>query len=505
VASGEVAQVQTDVASDDREDGSGAESDRDDRAHRMQGTRDVVFVRPAGYTWLFLFVPKQSIPSSAYPDTTVTPSAGAPDGTLLAVLSGDAKGKLARIPGGIGATLRVGKADDNDLVLPDDGVSRYHLTLTRTADGLLVRDLDSTNGTRVGGARVKEAIVEPGTAMHVGGAVLVIRVDLRGAEVPPSNSERFESAIGRSIAMRAIFGLLERIAPTAATVLLSGETGTGKDVLARSVHARSPRSDHPFEVVDCGAISAALIESELFGHERGAFTGAVSAHEGAFERAQGGTLFLDEIGELPLGLQPKLLRVIEARQFRRVGGNKPMDADIRLLAATTRDLPREVEAGRFREDLYFRLAVVPVYVPPLRERKEDIPLLAHALLGSGADPPLHLSADVLARLTAYDWPGNVRELRNALERAALIARASGETELTQIGLVETRRSEEEDVFRFEDGMTYRDARSRAEAQFEQKFVRWALARHGGNIAAAAREVRMDRKYLGDLVRRHGRG
>jgi len=431
-----------------------------------------------------------------------------PDGALLAVLSGSAKGSAVRIPGDQGSVVRVGKAPDNDLVLPDDTVSRYHLTIHRVPEGLLVRDAGSTNGVRIGGAKIKEAIVDPGAVIRAGEVELAIRLELQGAEVPPSNADRFGLALGQSVAMRRIFGLLERIAPTMATVLLTGETGTGKDVLARSVHQASPRANAPFEVVDCGAVTHTLIESELFGHERGAFTGAVAARAGAFERAHGGTIFLDEVGELPLELQPKLLRVLEAREFRRVGGNKTQTADVRVVAATTRDLPREVERGKFREDLYFRLAVVPIPVPPLRARPEDIPILARKILDAAAGdglPPLRIPDDTLVALRAHDWPGNVREMRNVLERAAYLARASGEEELRLVGLPAPRRSlpPGADPFQFDASQSYRDTRAKFDALFEKKYVTWLLGRHSGNISAAAREAQMDRKHLSDLAKKHG--
>jgi transcriptional regulator with GAF, ATPase, and Fis domain len=425
-----------------------------------------------------------------------------PDGAILLVLSGEAKGLSTRAPGRIGAVLRVGKAAGNDVVLPDQTVSRNHVEVLRTQEGLMVRDLGSRNGTFIGGVRVREALLEPGAVLGVGDVQLLVRVDIEGAVIPPSAATSFQYAIGRGIAMRRIFGLLERVAPTDATVLLLGETGTGKDVLARSIHAASARAKGPFEVLDCGAIAPTLIESELFGHEKGAFTGAMNTHEGAFERAQGGTIFLDELGELPLAVQPKLLRVLDARQIRRVGGKRAIDVDVRVVAATTRDLPTEVEAGTFRQDLYFRLAVVPLHVPPLRERVDDIAALAEHML-SGDEPRLAISPEALAQLRSHEWPGNVREMRNVLERAAVMARAGGERTIRGFAFAAPRRDPGDgELFAFEDGVSYRDARARVEAAFERRFVSWILQKKGGNIAAAAREAKMDRKYLGDLAKKH---
>jgi transcriptional regulator with GAF, ATPase, and Fis domain len=421
-------------------------------------------------------------------------------GVQAVVLSGAAKGTTRPL----GEALRIGKAPDNDLVLPDDTVSRHHCVLTPRADGIQVRDLDSTNGTKVQGARVNEAVVQAGTVLKVGEVEVVLRPGARGAEVMPSDKMSFGGALGRSLSMRMVFGVLERIAPTDATVLLEGETGSGKDVLARAICAESPRANKPFVVVDCGAVSYSLIESELFGHERGAFTGAVAARQGAFELADGGTVFLDEIGELPLDVQPKLLRVLETRELRRVGGNRTLKTDVRVIAATKRNLKREVEAGKFREDLFFRLAVVPVTVPPLRARRDDVPLLVENILkASGGSPGgLTVSAEVLQSLAAHDWPGNVRELRNVIERSVYMARAVGQTHLDAVSLPMTGASAG-DPLQFEPGKSYRDTRAKYETDFERRYVKWLLARHGGNVSAAARDAKMDRKHLYDMAKKHG--
>ncbi len=422
---------------------------------------------------------------------------GSTVGMLAVVLSGASKG--ASRP--LGEGLRIGKAPDNDLVLSDDTVSRHHCELTRTAEGVRVRDLGSTNGTRVQGARVTEAVVPAGTVLKVGEVEIVLRPGVRNVEVLPSDKTRFGAALGQSLAMRTIFGVLERIAPTEATVLLEGETGTGKDVLARAIWSEGTRSQGPFVVVDCGAVSYSLIESELFGHERGAFTGAVAARQGAFELAEGGTVFLDEIGELPLDVQPKLLRVLETREYRRVGGNRVLKTDVRVVAATKRNLHREVQAGKFREDLYFRLAVVPITVPALRGRREDIPMLVEHILKSGGGG-LTVGEDTMQTLVAHDWPGNVRELRNVLERAVYLARATGQGELTLVSLPMSG-SAGSDVFHFDAGRSYRETRAKYDAEFERRYVKWLLGRHAGNVSAAAREAKMDRKHLHDMAKKHG--
>ncbi len=427
-----------------------------------------------------------------------------PDEIVVIVLNGAERGKRVRLVD----RLRVGKAPDNDLVLSDDTVSRQHCELERRAQGVFVRDLGSTNHTRVGRTAVHEAVVESGATISVGVVELGVRVEPRQAVVLPSESNRFGEALGPSLAMRTLFGVLERIAPTDASVLLEGETGTGKDVLARSIHQMSPRHDKPFVVVDCGAVSYSLIESELFGHERGAFTGAVATRQGAFELAGRGTVFLDEVGELPLDVQPKLLRVLEAGEFRRVGGNKTLRAEARVVAATKRELKGEVERGKFREDLYFRLAVVPVTVPPLRARREDVPSLVERFLelARKRDPAaasVTLSPSTIAALAAHDWPGNVRELRNVLDRAIYMATAGGENEARIVDLPVAAQASHGLAPCFEAGKSYREVREQYESDFERRYVSWLLERHSGNISAAAREARMDRKHLYDLARRHG--
>src|SRR5580658_5951900 len=423
--------------------------------------------------------------------------AGGNSGIAAVVLSGSAKGTTRLIRD----VLRIGKAQDNDLVLADDTVSRHHCELTRAADGVHVRDLGSTNGTKVQGARVSEAIVQPGVVLKVGEIEIAIRPAVRSVEVMPSDKTWFGGAIGQSLAMRSIFGILERIARTEATVLLEGETGTGKDVLARALWTESARAQGPFVVVDCGAVSYSLLESELFGHERGAFTGAIASRQGAFELCDGGTLFLDEIGELPLDVQPKLLRALETREFRRVGGNRTLKTDVRVIVATKRNLEKEVQGGRFREDLYFRLAVVPITVAPLRSRREDIPLLVESMLAA-AGRGLSVSPETMNALSAHDWPGNVRELRNVLDRAVYMARASGQTELTLVTLP-TSPSAIGDAFQFDEARSYRETRAKYDTEFERRYVKWLLGRHGNNVSAAAREAKMDRKHLHDMAKKHG--
>ncbi len=320
--------------------------------------------------------------------------------------------------------VRIGKGLANDLVLGDPYVSAAHCVIVQAGSRFFVRDLHSTNGTWVDDRQVVEAELTPGSTIRVGRTRLVFESETVGAlAAEPAAAAECHGLIGRSEAMRTLFTLLRRVAPTDSTVLVVGETGTGKELVARALHALSPRAAGPFVAVNCGALAPELVESELFGHEKGAFTGAVARRAGAFEAASGGTLFLDEVGELPPVLQPKLLRVLEARAVVRVGASFEVPVDVRVVAATHRDLEAEVRLGRFREDLFYRLHVVPLSVPPLRERIEDLPLLAAHLLErlAGAGRRLQLGPAALARLAAHDWPGNVRELRNVLERAALLA------------------------------------------------------------------------------------
>jgi transcriptional regulator with GAF, ATPase, and Fis domain len=408
-------------------------------------------------------------------------------------------------------TFRIGKSPDNDLVLADETVSRDHCEIVRDDKGYLLRDLGSTNGTLLDGAEIREGYLRAGVVIRVGRVELKVRPFAERIDIMPSEREAFGDLVGRHASMREVFGLLERLAPTDATLLIGGETGTGKDLVARAAHAASPRARHPFIVVDCGAVVGTLIESELFGHEKGAFTGAIEARRGAFELAHKGTLFLDEIGELPLSLQPKLLRAIESRKIRRVGSEREVPVDIRVIAATHRNLRLEVERGKFREDLYFRLAVVPLFLPPLRERRDDVPLIAEHLLAriaeqAGPNTLLTLGNDAVSALRAHDWPGNVRELRNVLERAALMTRASGETHVRLVGLpgpaaAGSRGDAPEPEF--DPARSYRETREIWESDFERRYVGWLLARHGGNVSSAAREAEMDRKHLHKLAKKHG--
>ena len=390
------------------------------------------------------------------------------------------------------AELTIGAADGNDLRLTDPSVSRHHCVIESTPSGARLRDLGSTNGVVVGGCRVDTGLLAPGATLRLGDTEIVF--ERTGGEISEAvaREDAFGAFLGASVAIRRLFALLPRLAASDSTVLIEGETGTGKSLLAEAIHRQSPRAARPFVVVDCGAIPPTLIESELFGHERGAFTGAHQARVGYFEAADGGTVFLDEIGELPLELQPKLLRVLEERVIRRVGARDPTRVDVRVIAATNRDLRLEVNRGTFRSDLWYRLATVKLTIPPLRERPEDVPrLVEHFWAELAGDPAARPPRDVVARLARHPWPGNVRELKSAVERALLFddheLEAAPPVADADLGI----------------GEPFKDAKARATAAWEQGYLAALIRAHGGNISRAARAARMNRNHLRELLVRHG--
>jgi transcriptional regulator with GAF, ATPase, and Fis domain len=394
-----------------------------------------------------------------------------------------------------GARLAIGTSEDNALVLTDAAVSRYHLELLRTPAGVEVIDLGSRNGTWVGGVRIARAIVPAGTQLRLGDTTLT--VEDAGSTVeppPPADVPRSTELVGETDAIRDVARLVHRLARVDSSVLIQGETGTGKEVVARAIHEASPRRDHELVVVDCGSMPASLIASILFGHEKGAFTGADQRRAGAFERAAGGTVLLDEIGELPLDVQPALLGVLERRAFTRVGGSQQVAVDVRVLAATHRDLRAEVNAGRFRADLYYRLAVAKILIPPLRERPEDIePLVAHFVQRLTGIAELGPLASAMDQLRAHPWSGNVRELRNVVEAALVMGELDLGTGVPAQPLATSGAAI----------TPYRDARAAALARFEGEYLRTLIDRAGGNASEAARIARMDRPYLLTLLRKHG--
>ncbi|HET9989613.1 MAG TPA: sigma 54-interacting transcriptional regulator [Kofleriaceae bacterium] len=399
-----------------------------------------------------------------------------------------------------GARLAIGTAEDNALVLRDTAVSRYHLELARTADGVAVTDLGSRNGTWVHGVRVERAIVAAGTQLKLGDTTLTVE-DAGNTVVPPASEvPRSAELVGDSEAIREVARLVHKLARVDSSVLIQGETGVGKEVVARAIHEASPRRTHELVIVDCGSMPASLIASLLFGHERGAFTGADQRRPGAFERANGGTVLLDEIGELPLDVQPALLGVLERRAFTRVGGSQAIDVDVRVIAATHRDLRAEVNAGRFRADLYYRLAVAKILIPPLRERPDDIEMLvAHFVQRLTGVAELGPLAPAIEQLKAHPWSGNVRELRNVVEAAVVM----GELDLPPSDGDAGERHAPVAAVTGAAVAAYRDARAAALHRFEAEYLRTLIERSGGNASEAARLARMDRPYLLTLLRKHG--
>jgi transcriptional regulator with PAS, ATPase and Fis domain len=385
--------------------------------------------------------------------------------------------------------VTIGAAPASTLVVADPTVSQAHCTIEHAGDGIVVRDLGSRNGTIVNGVAVGEARLTGPATIDLGGSRLLLGFG--------SNAARDgDTLVGEAPVFRRLLALVRRVARSNATILLCGETGTGKSRLAREIHHASDRQHGPLVTLDCAALPPTLIESELFGHERGAFTGAVETRCGALEHADGGVLFLDEIGELPLALQGRFLRAIEDRTVRRLGSVADRRVDVRLIAASNRDLRALVEAGQFRRDLFFRLDVIRVEVPPLRERLDDVPALARqcaARLGAGPD---WFTAEELAAMTAYPWPGNVRELHATIERAI----RTGARELLRA--LPQAAAEDKLAHAAWGERAYRDAKREAIEAFERRFLAELLAASRGNVLLAARLASMDRNHLRDLIARH---
>jgi len=436
--------------------------------------------------------------------------------------------------------IRIGSMEDNDVVLGDDTVSRYHCRIVQEDNGYALIDQRSTNGTFINKVRIREAFLKPGSIVSVGQSQLRFNAREEEVEIFPSRADRCAGLIGGNARMREIYSIIEKIAPTATTVVIDGETGTGKEVVAQAIHSLSPRARNDLVVFDCGAVPPNLIESELFGHEKGSFTGAVMTRQGLFEQADGGTLFLDELGELPLDLQPKLLRALEQREVRRVGSAKAAKVDVRIIAATNRNLEDEVRAGRFRQDLFYRLSVVRLHLPSLRDRADDIPVLIQHFLDNGAfnrkpnAPAVRgVARDAIVALQNYPWPGNVRELVNVVERAVSFC-DSDTIELSDLpDYVRTAKPPPRELARranttppsapastplvsmnpntpapappeelLATGVTFKDAKERWVASFERDYILQLLRRNTGNISHAARAADIDRKYFRKLMKKY---
>ena len=404
-------------------------------------------------------------------------------------------------------SITVGTAQQNSIVLTDSSVSRHHLRIDLTPEGFLIDDLDSTNGTYCGSMKLLRGIVAKETEIRVGDSVVRIQ-PLKDIELFVPKTDHFGEIYGKSDAMLQLFAQMEQLAKHDVAVLVEGETGTGKELIARELHRHSRRKNGPFVVVDCGAVAPSLIESELFGHMRGAFTGAVEDRPGAFEEASGGTIFLDEIGELDLSLQPRLLRVLQEGQTKRLGESKYRNVDVRIVSATNRDLKRCVNQNTFRADLYYRLATTHLRVPPLRDRKEDVSFLAERLLPQvaaeiGVDPQdqfEEILSTLKPQLNAHRWPGNIRELRNALARALTLP--SGAPISTATSDPKTSSDRLEGLREDAVGLPFKQAKAQYLATFEKNYIAAMLDQTEGNVSEAARRSGIDRVHLHRLIKKY---
>jgi DNA-binding NtrC family response regulator len=399
-------------------------------------------------------------------------------------------------------TVKIGAGDVCDLVLSDRAVSRVHVEVRAVRGGLVVKDAGSTNGTFVGGARILEAKLAAGGSVVVGETKLVV-IEEAAARIEPSERTRFGGLLGQSRSMREVFAVLELAAPTDATVLVEGPSGTGKELAARALHDHSKRASKSFVAFDCGAVQRDLLASSLVGHKKGAFTGAERDRAGAFVEANGGTLFLDEVGELPLESQTHLLRALESRQVTPVGADRPRDVDVRVVAATHRDLFHMVESGSFRLDLFHRLAVVHVKIPALSARSDDIALLVRGFYeGRGLDPGPIEGANLDA-LCAHNFAGNVRELRNILERSWVLAGDRGARFADLKLWLGATTNANKSAFDVDVTVPFKEAKDAVLAKFERAYLAALIAKHPDNVTRAAEAAGISRRHLHTLLVEHG--
>jgi DNA-binding NtrC family response regulator len=397
-----------------------------------------------------------------------------------------------------GRPIYFGSSPDCEMALTDKTVSRRHLVAVWENDQVILRDQGSTNGTYVQGSRFKEIAIGFGAEFKLGRTVVKFLPEEEIVDPDPIDQSAFGNLIGGDTKMRQLFKLMQDVAVTDATVLIEGETGTGKELIAEEIHNHSHRRDGPFIVFDCGSVPRELIESALFGHVKGSFTGAITDRKGAFADAHGGTIFLDEIGEMALDLQPSLLRVLDKKAVRRVGSNQYEKIDVRVVAATNRDLRAEVAKKAFREDLYYRLAVIRLSVPALRERGTDIQLLIEWFIDkfSPGGQPLKTAPEDMNKLRRHAWPGNVRELRNTIERACLLARGE------YINLDDALHEEAAPALGIRTDLPFKEAKGQLVEMFEREYIEDLMRRHRMNLSAAAREAQIDRKHLRELIRKY---
>jgi DNA-binding NtrC family response regulator len=417
-------------------------------------------------------------------------------GGVFLVIKGPDRGESAPLRD---TPIYFGSSPTCDLVLTDKTVSRRHLMAVREGDEVILRDQGSTNGSFIQGSRFKEITIGFGAEVKVGRTLLKYLPEEEIVEPVEAEGDTFGQLVGRNVKMRRLFKLLEDVAKNDATVLIEGETGTGKELIAEEIHNHSLRKDGPFIVFDCGAVPRELIESSLFGHVKGSFTGAIADRKGAFAEAHGGTIFLDEIGELPLELQPTLLRALDKKAVRRVGSNVYEKVDVRIVAATNRDLRAEVAAKTFREDLYYRLAVIRVTLPPLRERGDDIRHLVDHFVKLFTPPgrQLVITPEDMSRLQRHSWPGNVRELRNVIERACVLAKGDS------LNLDDAFVEQAAPALGIRTDLPFKEAKGQLVELFEREYIVDLMRRHKMNLSAAAREAQIDRKHLRELIRKYG--
>ena len=425
--------------------------------------------------------------------------------TRTRVLHWFVRGGEARGPDGKAVAIDVdpvivGRDPGAQIVLADPEVSAFHCELRATNEGILVKDLGSTNGTFIGGLRVHEVVVASPVDLTAGQSKVHVE-PTKGHRVDVGFADRFGPLVGTSPKMRRVFSVLDRVASTPLSVLILGETGTGKELVAKAIHEASDRKSQPFVVVDCGSIPPTLAESILFGHEKGSFTGANERRKGALAEADGGTLFFDELGELPIELQPKLLRALSERQVKRVGGSQVEAIDVRVLAATRRDLGAEMNAGRFRSDLFFRIAQIRIELPALRERLTDLPMLVEeicAKAGRAGTAPMVL-AWIEQRMGAHDWPGNVRELVNVASVAATLA----DTPEAIDDVLTLARAEGDASSPKLPGTAFTEAKRAAVSTFERDYFSSLSRAAKGNVSEMARQSGMERHHVRAYLRKYG--